>query len=94
MCLCMQAIQAGKLTNDLPNLATPSTAFAPINSAFYRILTGQGAARSTHATSSCHLNSRRCPSHLQTKLTFDPAPYPPWVMKTPRVPAIAAIHSW
>lgn len=38
----MQAIQAGNLTNELPDFATPSTAFAPVNSAFYKIITGTG----------------------------------------------------
>ena len=35
-----QAIQAGGLANALPNLAQPSTVFAPVNSAFYHVLTG------------------------------------------------------
>ena len=43
MCAGKQAIQAGGLTNSLPDLATPSTVFAPVNSAFYHILTGTGA---------------------------------------------------
>lgn len=38
----VQAIQAGGLANELPDFATPSTAFAPVNSAFYDIVTGTG----------------------------------------------------
>ncbi|BDA48212.1 Uncharacterized protein sll1483 at N-terminal half [Coccomyxa sp. Obi] len=36
----VQAIQAGGLTNELPDFAIPSTAFAPVNGAFYKIITG------------------------------------------------------
>ena len=37
-----QATEAGNLVNGLPNFAKPQTALAPINSAFYSILTGTG----------------------------------------------------
>ncbi len=38
----VQATEAGNLVNGLPNFAHPTTALAPINSAFYSILTGTG----------------------------------------------------
>lgn len=38
----MQATEAGNLVNGLPNFARPTTALAPVNSAFYNILTGTG----------------------------------------------------
>ena len=40
--LCVQATEAGNLVNGLPNFARPTTALAPVNSAFYNILTGTG----------------------------------------------------
>ena len=40
--VAMQATEAGDLVNGLPNFANPITALAPINSAFYSILTGTG----------------------------------------------------
>ena len=40
--VCTQATEAGNLVNGLPNFAKPHTALAPINSAFYSILTGTG----------------------------------------------------
>lgn len=38
----LQATEAGDLVTGLPNFGQPSTALAPINSAFYSILTGTG----------------------------------------------------
>ncbi len=48
--VAMQATEAGNLVNGLPNFAHPITALAPINSAFYSILTGTGepAVRRKH----------------------------------------------
>lgn len=40
--ISVQATEAGDLVNGLPNFAKPTTALAPINSAFYSILTGTG----------------------------------------------------
>ena len=40
--LLVQATEAGNLVNGLPNFARPTTVLAPINSAFYNILTGTG----------------------------------------------------
>ena len=40
--LLVQATEAGNLVNGLPNFAHPTTVLAPINSAFYNILTGTG----------------------------------------------------
>ena len=40
--LLVQGTEAGNLVNGLPNFARPTTVLAPINSAFYNILTGTG----------------------------------------------------
>ncbi len=38
----MQATEAGDLVTGLPDFGQPTTALAPINSAFFSILTGTG----------------------------------------------------
>ena len=38
----LQATEAGDLVTGLPDFGQPTTALAPINSAFYSILTGTG----------------------------------------------------
>ncbi|CAL8466019.1 g5555 [Coccomyxa elongata] len=53
----VQAIQAGGLTSELPDFAVPSTAFAPVNGAFYKIITGTDYGLDKLATAGTRLKS-------------------------------------